>query len=180
MGGPSSEKTAVLKAPRPPLAGGPGAATLDPHALRLGDRRLAVGAAASGWRQRRPWLLVTGFTAVALAVRLLLVRGIWVDEAISVHLAHMSLPGMLDQLRQADVHPPLYFLTLWATVRVLGFGELAVHAPSIIAGTLLVPALFLAGRELFDRRTGLLAAALGACAPLLIWYSQEARSYALV
>jgi uncharacterized membrane protein len=111
-------------------------------------------------------------------VRLLLVRGIWVDEAISIHQAHMSLSGMLHNLRATDNHPPLYFLILWATVRVLGSGQLAVHVPTIIAGTLLIPAVYITGRELFDRRTGLLAAALTSLAPLLIWYAQEARPYA--
>src|SRR5439155_62601 len=33
-------------------------------------------------------------------------------------------------------------------------------------------------RAMFDRRTGLVAAALGAVAPILVWYSQEARMYA--
>src|SRR4030095_15332149 len=52
--------------------------------------------------------------------------------------------------------------------------------PSIIAGTLVIPALYLLGRELYDRRTGLIAAAFGAASPLLIWYAQEARMYAFV
>jgi 4-amino-4-deoxy-L-arabinose transferase-like glycosyltransferase len=118
--------------------------------------------------------------AVALGLRLLLVRGVWVDEAISIHQAHMSIPGMLADLRATDNHPPLYFLILWLTTKAFGYGELAVRLPSIVAGTLLVPALFAAGRALFDRRTGLLAAALGAVAPLVVWYSQEARMYVLV
>jgi 4-amino-4-deoxy-L-arabinose transferase-like glycosyltransferase len=53
-----------------------------------------------------------------------------------------------------------------------------VHIPSIIAGTMLVPAIYLAGSELFDRRTGRLAAVIATIAPLLVWYSQEARPYA--
>ncbi len=115
---------------------------------------------------------------MGLVLRLLLVRGIWVDEAISIHQAHMSLSGMLHNLRATDNHPPLYFLILWATVRILGYGQLAVHVPTIIVGTLLIPAVYVTGRELFDRRTGVLAAALTSLAPLLIWYAQEARPYA--
>ena len=44
----------------------------------------------------------------------------------------------------------------------------------------MIPALYLLGRELYDRRTGLVAASFGAASPLLIWYSQEARMYAFV
>ena len=124
-------------------------------------------------------MAVAALATAGLALRLLIVRGIWVDEAISIHQAHMSLTGLLQNLRQTDNHPPLYFLTLWATVRVAGYSELAVHLPSIAAGTLLIPAIFVTGRELFDRRTGLLAAALATVAPLLVWYSQGARMYSL-
>ena len=130
------------------------------------------------WSPTRALVAVGAMIVIGLVLRLLLVRGIWVDEAISIHQAHMSLSGMLHNLRATDNHPPLYFLLLWVTVRVLGSGDLAVHVPTIIAGTLLIPAVFITGRELFDRRTGVLAAALTAIAPLLVWYSQEARPYA--
>ena len=123
--------------------------------------------------------IVVGLTAVALVLRLAVDRGLWVDEAISVDLARRPFGAMLDQLRANDVHPPLHAVILWLTVRVAGASELAVRLPSVVAGTALVPALWLAGRSLYDRRTGLVAAALGAVAPLLVWYSQEARMYAL-
>jgi hypothetical protein len=133
---------------------------------------------ARAWSPTRAWAAVGAVAAVGLVLRLLLVRGIWVDEAISIHQAHMSLSGLLHNLRATDNHPPLYFLALWGTVRLLGFGQLAVHVPTIIVGTLLIPAVYVTGRELFDRRTGVLAATFTAVAPLLIWYSQEARPYA--
>ena len=105
-------------------------------------------------------MIVAALTGVGFVLRLLQVRGIWVDEAISVHQAHMSLPAMIANLRETDNHPPLFFMALWAAVRVLRSStEQAVRVPSLIAGTLLIPALFITGRELFDRRTGLLAAA---------------------
>ena len=44
----------------------------------------------------------------------------------------------------------------------------------------MIPALYQLGRELYDRRTGLIAAAFGAVSPLLVWYSQEVRMYAFV
>jgi 4-amino-4-deoxy-L-arabinose transferase-like glycosyltransferase len=148
--------------------------------LTRGSRATAARAGSTGetWPIRRAWLIVAAATGVALGLRLLLVRSIWVDEAISIHQAHMSLAGMLHDLRATDNHPPLYFLILWGTVRVLGSGQLAVHVPTIVAGTLLVPAVYLAGTELFGRRTGALAAVLTSMAPLLIWYAQEARPYA--
>jgi 4-amino-4-deoxy-L-arabinose transferase-like glycosyltransferase len=153
--------TYVDRRPREPVASLPGA-----------------GAFSRAWSPSRAWIVVGAVALIGLVLRLLLVRGIWVDEAISIHQAHMSLSGMLHDLRTTDNHPPLYFLILWGTVRLLGSGDLAVHVPTIIAGTLLIPAVYITGRELFDRRTGVLAAAFTAFAPLLIWYAQEARPYA--
>src|SRR5205823_15057712 len=77
------------------------------------------------------------------------------------------------------VHPPLHHLVLWLTIRILGSGELAVRLPSIIAGTLTIPAVYGLGRELYDRRTGLVAAILAVPAPFMVWYSQESRMYGL-
>jgi hypothetical protein len=134
---------------------------------------------ASSWRQRRPWMIVAALVVVGLAVRVVLMRSIWVDEAISIHQAHMSLGGMLDNLRATDRHPPLHYLILWLVVRLFGDGELAVRGPSILASAALIPVLFVTGRELFDRRTGLVAAGFATFAPLIVWYGQEARMYSL-
>jgi hypothetical protein len=134
---------------------------------------------ASGWRQRRPWLIVGALVVIGLAIRMVAMRSIWVDEAISIHQAHMSLGGMLDNLRTTDRHPPLHYLILWGVIRLFGDGEMAVRMPSILASAALIPTLFVLGRELFDRRTGLVAAGLATIAPLIVWYGQEARNYAL-
>ena len=66
----------------------------------------------------------------------------------------MPLPQMLETLRRTDVHPPLHHIVLWVTVRVLGTSELAVRTPSLLAATALIPVLYAAGRELYDRRGG--------------------------
>jgi uncharacterized membrane protein len=66
------------------------------------------------------------------------------------------------------------------TIRAFGHGEFAVRLPSLIAGTLVIPVLYELGRELYDRRTGLIAAAFASVSPVLIWYSQEVRMYEFV
>ena len=135
-------------------------------------RRLAAGA-------RDPVVLaVAAATAVALVLRLLALRGVWLDEATSIHQAQLGFGEMLTRLRDTDVHPPLHHTTLWVTVRLLGTGELAVRVPSLIAGTALVPLLYVTARDLWDRRAGLAAAVLGTVAPFAVWYSAEARMYA--
>jgi len=118
-----------------------------------------------------------GLILVALILRLAVPRGIWLDEAISIHQARLSLHDLFRNLYYGDRQPPLYHLVLWLTIRIFGHSEFAVRLPSLIAGTLIVPVLYELGRELYDRRTGLLAAAFAAVSPMLVWYSQEVRMY---
>jgi uncharacterized membrane protein len=122
-------------------------------------------------------LALGGLIVAGLALRLAVTRGIWLDEAITIHQAHLSLHDLFRNLYDGDRQPPLYHLTLWLTVRAFGDGEFAVRLPSLIAGTLVIPVLYELGRELYDRRTGLFAAAFAAASPLLVWYSQEVRMY---
>ena len=125
-------------------------------------------------------LVLAGLILAGLALRLAVPRGIWLDEAISIHQARLSLHDLFLNLYNGDRQPPLYHLTLWLTIRAFGDGEFAVRLPSLIAGTLVIPVLYELGRELYDRRTGLIAAAFAAVSPVLIWYAQEVRMYEFV
>lgn len=145
--------------------------------LRVAIRSAAAALSRPGVRATA---LVLGVaTLVALATRLLISRGLWVDEAISVRQARLPFGDMLGELAATDVHPPLYYAILWASRRLTGEGELALRLPSVIAGTLTVPAVFGLAREAFDRRTAVVAAVFAVAAPFLVWYSQEARMYGL-
>ena len=130
-------------------------------------------------RRTRPdarWA-VAGLAAVGFGLRLADARGLWLDELTSVGQARLGFVEMLAALWREDSHPPLHHVLLWLDVRLIGDGELAVRLPSIVMGTLLVPLVYAVGRELYDRRTALIAAGLCSVAPLAVWYSQEARMY---
>ena len=150
-----------------------------PLPARLRPQVDPLALALSGLRAVRAAPALSAITATALVVRLLPTRGIWLDEATSITQAQMPLGDLLHGLRTTDVHPPLHHLILWVLAHAAGTGELVMRAPSIVAGTALVPVLYALGRELYDERAGLLAAALGVFAPFLVWYSQEARMYGL-
>lgn len=139
----------------------------------------ALYARAVGALTSRTALALVGTAALALGLRLLVTRGLWIDEATSVSQAQMSFHGMIENLRTSDVHPPLYFALLWLDVHAFGDGELAVRLPSILAGLALIPVVYLAAKDIYDRKAGLMAALLVAIAPQTVWYSQEARMYAL-
>jgi len=117
-------------------------------------------------------------------------KSLWWDESLSLHRARSPLTSVLtnkivltDNITTVDTtdnHPPLYFLLLWAVVRVLGESEFALRLLSLAAAVLTVPLLYSTGRRLIDRPAGLAAAGLGALSPMYLWYAQEARMYTLL
>ena len=84
---------------------------------------------------------------------------------------------MLGLIPQTESTPPLYYCVAWVWARVFGYGETGLRSLSAVCGVLLVPVVYAAGAKLISRRAGVIAAAFATCSPLLIWYSQEARSY---
>ena len=72
-----------------------------------------------------------------------------------------------DNFGPYDDKPPLTFWLIAIGIKALGATSLAVRSPSLVAALCAVWATFLVGRELWDRRTGLLAAALFAASPAL-------------
>ncbi len=155
----------------------------------MGSLTVAEGALAlstsSVWRSalaaaRTPVGLAVTVTSLAgVALRLYIPRGIWLDEATSIFEARLPYMRMISQLYNHDVHPPLYFSLLWVDIRVFGSDQLGVRALSILFGALIAPVVYIAGRDLFDKRTGLVASVFAVVAPLMVWYSQEARMYSM-
>jgi len=146
-----------------------------PAVPRVGTGPRAAEAARD---HRRSLAFVAAITLLALLLRLVATRSLWLDEATSVTQASMPFGDMLHALRTTDVHPPLHHAVLWVVIHLFGTDQLVVRAPSIVAGTLMVPVLWLTGRELWGPRAGLAAATLAAVAPFAVWYAQEARMYA--
>jgi len=105
--------------------------------------------------------------------------GFWIDEGLSVGIASHSLADIPGVLRQ-DGSPPLYYLLLHGWIALVGTGEGATHALSLIFAALTVPAALWAGRTLFGVRAGWTCAAVAALVPFLTSYAQETRMYTLM
>ena len=63
--------------------------------------------------------------------------------------------------------------------RAFGFGEFGVRSLSALAGIATVPVVYAATRRLGGRRAAAIAGLLVAISPMMVWFSQEARAYAL-
>ncbi|HEX4008925.1 MAG TPA: glycosyltransferase family 39 protein [Solirubrobacteraceae bacterium] len=126
--------------------------------------------------------MVAALTALAAVLRFYGIghQGFWFDEANTALLVHFSPGKMLGLIPQSESTPPLYYCAAWVWARIFGDGEAGLRSLSALAGVLVVPVAYGVAAKLVARRAGVIAAALTACNPLLIWYSQEARSYELL
>jgi mannosyltransferase len=104
------------------------------------------------------------------------------DEAVTVgRVLHPSLFSTLSAVPHSESTPPLYYLVAWIWSRPFGTGEVWMRSLSALAGTASIAAVYLGAVALpLPRRAGLVAAAAVAVSPVLIWFSQDARAYALV
>ena len=133
------------------------------------------------------WLLLA-IAGGAFALRLVALgqRPIWYDEAFAVLYAEKPfatmLYGTVTQVSgaAADVHPLFFYTILHGWMEVVGQSPVAVRMLPALLGTATVVMICLLARRLFDGRAGLVAAAIAAIAPFQIYYSQEARMYALL
>ncbi|HEY7666909.1 MAG TPA: glycosyltransferase family 39 protein [Actinomycetota bacterium] len=124
------------------------------------------------------------FLVVAVGVFLRLFRigaqPLWVDEATSLRFARQSLGQLWSWSMIVDPgNPPLYYSLLHGWVR-LGESEASLRMLSALFGVLTIPLVYALGRSIRDRRLGIVGALLFAISPFQVWYSQEARAYALL
>ena len=108
------------------------------------------------------------------------VQSMWLDEAVTHSLVTRSLSAMLSAIPHSESTPPLYYVLEWGWAHVLGSGPVALRSLSALFGSFTIVILADVARRLGGHRAALAAAALAAANPLLIWYSQEARAYALL
>jgi mannosyltransferase len=136
----------------------------------------------------RPWIRDTRVQAlVALTAGAALLRfptletqSYWYDEAITVELVRQPFRAMVDAVPHSESTPPLYYVVAWFWSRIFGTDEAGLRSLSALIGTATVPATYAAARQFISQRSAFVAAALVAVSPFLVWYSQEARAYALL
>ena len=126
------------------------------------------------------WVVVT----LALGLRLFQLgqNSLWIDEIASLRTIAGSFWEVAEAaMRHNAFEPPLYFWLLDIAAQLFGMSEVGVRLVSAIAGALTIPVVWLLAREMTRREdVAALCATLLALNPLHIWYSQEARPYALM
>ncbi len=109
-------------------------------------------------------------------------ESLWFDEAFSVSVADWNPLWVILKLTEIGLRSTdrNIFNLLLHYALLLDRSEAMVRAIPAISGVLAVVALYALGGRLFGRAAGLLAAFLLAVSPMHVWYSREARGYALL
>ncbi len=141
---------------------------------------MRMRAALPAWLAAAERWALPAILLVAFALRLYRLgdKNVWWDEGLAIWAVRKGLLGVTRWTAQ-DVHPPLYFWSLLAWVRLAGESEFAARFLSALWGVLTVALVYPLGTRLGGRRVGLLAALYLAIARFHVWWSQEMRMYVL-
>ncbi|GMW02837.1 MAG: hypothetical protein AMXMBFR84_39730 [Candidatus Hydrogenedentota bacterium] len=134
-------------------------------------------------KSRRGLVLPLVFTAAAAVVRFYALgrQSLWFDEIATWHTgAYSSLRDVVFADRSWNLYPPGYGVFTHYVMAVGGISEWMLRFPSAVAGTLSVPLLYLVALRAGNRRVAAISAGLLAFLLFPIYYSQEARPYALL
>jgi 4-amino-4-deoxy-L-arabinose transferase-like glycosyltransferase len=146
------------------------------HVRRLGSKGMRRYVTTRHW----PGWAALCLTLATFGLRLyrvgnLSLRG---DEAFDVLFASQPVSELLHQFRFVQPYPPLFHLGLHFWLPVAGRSEMAVRFGAVLASTLVVPATYVLGAQLFSRRVGLMGALLAMINPFIYWWGQDAHFYA--
>ncbi|RZJ34212.1 MAG: hypothetical protein EOO51_10665 [Flavobacterium sp.] len=109
-------------------------------------------------------------------------QSVWLDEIHTINESNPSFSWsqIYGSLLASDPHPPLYFVLVQLCFKLFGYSTIVVRLFSAIAGIAGIWAIYLLGKEIVNKQTGLIAATLLTFSYFHIYYSQEARMYSLL
>ncbi len=108
--------------------------------------------------------------------------GVWnlsSDEAFCVRVAGLNY---IDIVKASidDVHPPFYYFLFHNWINLFGNSEFASRSFSVLFGVLSIYLVYLLGKTLFNKWTGVISAIILSISTFAIDYSQKARMYTLL
>ena len=103
------------------------------------------------------------------------------DEEWTIAFANpaLTVPQLFVASLTTDCNPPLYYLVAHYSMLLFGETAVAIRLPSVLFGVLLIPCMYLVGREYRDELFGLLMAGFTVIFYNVIFYSKYGRSYSM-
>jgi len=122
------------------------------------------------------WAII-GFTVIRVPF---LFTSFWYDEAFTAWLSRLPFANMI-AATAGDVHPPLWYIIEWVTVRVLGDSDVALRLPALaLAGIVGWLHLRLCRVWNLGNRLTWVSFWVLALVPFAVRYGAEARMYGLL
>ncbi len=129
------------------------------------------------------WAAVIGMALVGLVLRILMFR----DSALGDEMSTLwiirgnDLFGVVSAVySDAEISPPFFFLLAKVSSWIFGQTPEAIRIPSMIAGVLTIPLVYLVGLKMIGRRGAIYATAIATVSPFLVYFSANARAYAVM
>lgn len=116
---------------------------------------------------------------MALAAIDLGAQSLWLDEAYTWWASTMPVSKLLQAIRLTGVHPPLYFLSVRASLPETSPSEANLRLISIVSHGLSIAVVAWIGWLVGKAPGAVAAAAFWSLHPFSLWYAREARPYAL-
>lgn len=107
-------------------------------------------------------------------------EGLWNDEYVSWNIA--SITDFKEFLNTAiqNCHAPFYYFYLKFWMSIFPDTDIILRWSSIVPSILSIPVMYYAGKELLNKKIGILAAFLTAISSFCIYFAQEIRLYSLI
>jgi mannosyltransferase len=125
-------------------------------------------------------LLIILFISFLLRIYKLNEFSLWTDEGYTANTITFGYSEIINASK-ADIHPPLYYLLLKIIADTLGHSVFVLKMFSVFFGVLTVYITYIFGVKIFqDSKLPFILTLMVATNPLLLFYSQEVRSYSFL
>ncbi len=106
-------------------------------------------------------------------------QSIWLDEIHTMNESNpkVGMSELYNLIMTSEQMPPFYFYSLYFLFKIFGYTTFIARIYSAIIGLASVFSIYLLGKELINKKVGLIAALLITVNPFHLYYSQEARPY---
>jgi hypothetical protein len=116
--------------------------------------------------------------AAGLVLRFAIKSDLWLDEALSVNIAHLPVSQIPSWLKH-DGAPPLYYVLLHYWMRVFGTSDVAVRALSGVFSVASLPLAWQCGKRIGGRATAWIAVLVLSASPYAVVYATTTRMYSI-
>ena len=129
--------------------------------------------------ERTIYLSVIVFVGLLLRFYKLGFQSLWLDELYTFMDCDPSISWheTLTTVLALECKSPLYYFIVKFLFIAFGYTDIVARVLSVVAGIAGIYAMYFLGKEIFNTRTGLIAALFTSLNYFHIYYSQEARGY---